>query len=247
MKSGPQLVAKLARTRPKLAILYMLRLRSAILIDRKSLEANASFLPKPFGRGHLACVDEMLGVRGEGAQGECAIRKLKARASPTLTGWGSDAQVTERQELARINRSPTCNGGVCLQSAGTASCGLRDDGSARRRVAQESAAIRKLKARAESDPTLTGWGSDAASYCTSRVGAHRSEPLPVEVGLLTSPAGTDSSCRRDVGSARRRCARECANSEVEGAGGKRPHPTGWGSDAQVTERQELARIDRSYL
>jgi two-component system, cell cycle sensor histidine kinase and response regulator CckA len=67
--SGPQLVARFARTRPQMSILYMSGY-DRDLVDRKNLESSASFLPKPFSpRALLSRVDEMLGLRGEGAQG----------------------------------------------------------------------------------------------------------------------------------------------------------------------------------
>ncbi len=62
--SGPELVTRLRATRPELAVLYMSGY-DRDLIDQKTLERTASFLPKPFTpRALLARVVELLGTHG---------------------------------------------------------------------------------------------------------------------------------------------------------------------------------------
>jgi signal transduction histidine kinase/ActR/RegA family two-component response regulator len=59
---GPELVAKLRGRRPEMAIVFMSGYDNE-LIDKKSLETAASFLPKPFSpRALLNCIDSRLGL-----------------------------------------------------------------------------------------------------------------------------------------------------------------------------------------
>ncbi len=62
--SGPELVAKLRGRRPKMTILYMSGYDNE-LVDKKSLENSASFLPKPFSpRALLNRIAALLGFGG---------------------------------------------------------------------------------------------------------------------------------------------------------------------------------------
>ena len=62
--SGPELVGRLRSVRPNLPVLYMSGY-DRDLIDQKTLETAAGFLPKPFGpRALLEGVDQLLGVAG---------------------------------------------------------------------------------------------------------------------------------------------------------------------------------------
>jgi signal transduction histidine kinase/ActR/RegA family two-component response regulator len=65
--SGPELIARLRTTRPELVVLFMSGYDRA-LIDHKTLEGAASFLPKPFSpRTLLARVAELIGGQERGA------------------------------------------------------------------------------------------------------------------------------------------------------------------------------------
>lgn len=62
--SGPELVAKLRGRRPAMTVVFMSGYDHE-LIDRKSLESTASFLPKPFSpRALLDRIDKLLGFGG---------------------------------------------------------------------------------------------------------------------------------------------------------------------------------------
>jgi two-component system cell cycle sensor histidine kinase/response regulator CckA len=62
--SGPDLVGRLRSVRPNLPVLYMSGY-DRDLIDQKTLETAAGFLPKPFSpRALLEGVDQLLGVAG---------------------------------------------------------------------------------------------------------------------------------------------------------------------------------------
>ena len=64
--SGPELVAKLRSRRPRMAILFMSGYDNE-LVDKKSLENSASFLPKPFSpRTLLNRIAALLGFSGAG-------------------------------------------------------------------------------------------------------------------------------------------------------------------------------------
>jgi len=64
--NGPELVAKLRSRRPAMTIVFMSGYDNE-LIDKKSLETNASFLSKPFSpRALLNCIDSLLGFRKAG-------------------------------------------------------------------------------------------------------------------------------------------------------------------------------------
>jgi signal transduction histidine kinase len=65
--TGPELVAKLRRARPSIAVLYLSGYDSE-LIGKEDLESTASFLPKPFSpRALLNRIDALLGF-GDGEQ-----------------------------------------------------------------------------------------------------------------------------------------------------------------------------------
>jgi CheY-like chemotaxis protein len=67
--NGPELVAKLRGRRPAMAIVFMSGYDNE-LIDKKSLETTAGFLPKPFTpRALLKCIDLRLGFGGTGDEG----------------------------------------------------------------------------------------------------------------------------------------------------------------------------------
>jgi signal transduction histidine kinase len=68
--TGPELVAKLRKSRPRTAVLFMSGYDRELL-DRDTLEASAGFLPKPFSpQALLIRVNELLGVGGgAGAHG----------------------------------------------------------------------------------------------------------------------------------------------------------------------------------
>jgi DNA-binding response OmpR family regulator len=67
--SGPEVVARIRKSRPQIAVLYMSGYDHD-LIDKKSLEATAGFIPKPFSpRALLSRVDELLRGNGQEEQG----------------------------------------------------------------------------------------------------------------------------------------------------------------------------------
>jgi two-component system cell cycle sensor histidine kinase/response regulator CckA len=67
--SGPDLGARLRSSRPELVVLYMSGY-DRDLIDQKTLELSASFLPKPFTpRALLARIGELIGAKHGGATG----------------------------------------------------------------------------------------------------------------------------------------------------------------------------------
>ena len=64
--TGPDVVARLRKNRPELAVLYMSGYDNE-LIDQKALERTASFLPKPFTpHSLLASVGELIGAQPAG-------------------------------------------------------------------------------------------------------------------------------------------------------------------------------------
>ena len=66
--NGPELVAKLRSRRPAMTIVFMSGYDNE-LVDRKSLETAASFLPKPFSpRALLDRIDSLLGLHRAGGE-----------------------------------------------------------------------------------------------------------------------------------------------------------------------------------
>jgi CheY-like chemotaxis protein len=62
--NGPELVAKVGDRRPAMSVVFMSGYDNE-LVDRKSLETAASFLPKPFSpRALLDRIDKVLGFGG---------------------------------------------------------------------------------------------------------------------------------------------------------------------------------------